>query len=65
MLRWQCSQSMSKMIYCFIHMCIGWDGLSKPTNGCSVYMPIMFVNSKGAKLHSVPYVGGYSYPHSC
>ena len=43
------------MFYCFMHMPIGWVGLSMPTDGCSVCMPIIIVNSKlrGAKQVSV------------
>ena len=39
------------MFYCSMHMPIGWEGLSMPTDVCSVHMSIMFVNSKlwGAK----------------
>ena len=46
------------MFYCSMHMPIGWDGLSMPVDGCSVHIPIMFVNSKfwGAKTDSVPYI---------
>ena len=38
--------SMPKVFYCSVHMPMGWEGLSIPTDGCSLYMPIMFVNSK-------------------
>ena len=37
---------------------IGWNGLSRPTKGCSVCMPIVIINFKarGAKQDSVPYM---------
>ena len=43
------------MFCCSMDMPTGWDGLSTPTDGCSVCMSIMLVNSKfwGAKLDSV------------
>ena len=46
------------MFYCSMHMPIGWEGLSMPTDGCSVHMPIIIFNSKlrGAKQDSVPYM---------
>ena len=46
------------MFYCSMCMPSGWEGLSMSTDGCSVYMPIMFFNSKfwGAKKDSVPYM---------
>ena len=31
---------------CSIHMHIGWNGLSMPTEGCSVHMPIVITNFK-------------------
>ena len=39
------------------HMPIGWNGLSIPTEGCSVHMPII-INSKlrGVEQTSVPYM---------
>ena len=37
---------MPKMFNCSMHMPIGLEGLSMPTDGCTVCMPIMFVNSK-------------------
>ena len=46
------------MFCCSMHMPIGWKGLSMPTDGCSVCMPIIIVNYKfsGAKQDSVPYM---------
>ena len=46
------------MFYCSMHMPIGWEGLSMPTDGCSVCMPIIIINSKlrGAEQDSVPYM---------
>ena len=46
MLRWWCSLSMPKIIYCPVHMTIGGKGLSMPTDGCTVCMLIMFINYK-------------------
>ena len=45
------------MFSCSIAMPIGWEGLSMPTDGCSVHMPII-INSKlrGAEQDSVPYM---------
>ena len=34
------------MFYCPVHMTIEWEDLSMPTDGCSMCMPIMFINSK-------------------
>ena len=34
------------MPYCSMHMAIGWNGLSMPTEGCSVWMPIVITNFK-------------------
>ena len=41
-----------------MHVPIGWEGLSMPTDGCSVHMPIVIINSKvrGAEQDSVPYM---------
>ena len=49
---------MPQMFCCPMDMTIGWEGLSMPTDGCSVHMSIMFVNCKlwGAKQDSVPYM---------
>ena len=46
------------MPYCSMHLPIGWEGLSIPTNGCSVHMPIAIINSKlrGAEQDPVPYM---------
>ena len=46
------------MFYCSMHMPMGWEGLSMPTDGCSVCIPIIIINSKlrGAKQHSVQYM---------
>ena len=53
------------MFYCFMHMPIGWEGLSMPTDGCSVHMPITIVNSKlrGATHNSVPYIVKITFTH--
>ena len=32
------------MLYGFKQMHIGWNGLSMPTEGCSVCMPIVIIN---------------------
>ena len=51
--------NMPRMFYCSVHMPIGWEGLSMPTDGCSLCVPIITVNSKlrCAKRDSVdPYV---------
>ena len=39
-----------------MHMPINWNGLSMPTEGCSVHMPIVIINFKvrGVKQDSVP-----------
>ena len=34
------------MFYCSMHIPIGFEGLNMPTDGCSVYIPIITVNSK-------------------
>ena len=41
-----------------IHMPISWNGLSMPTKGCSVDMPIVIISFKvrGVGQDSVPYV---------
>ena len=46
------------MPYCSMHMPIGWNGLSMPTEGCSVHMPIVITNFKvrSVKQESVPYI---------
>ena len=46
------------MFCCSMHMPVGWEGLSMPTDGCSVCMPIIIINSKlmGAEQDSVPYM---------
>ena len=51
------------MPYCSMCMPIGWEGLSMPTDGCSVCMPIVIINSKlrGAEQDSVPYVSVSMY----
>ena len=43
---------------CSMHMPIGWNGLSMPTKGCSVHMPITITNFKlrGVEQDSVPYM---------
>ena len=52
------SPSMSNMPYCSMHMPIGWNGLSMPTEGCSVHMPIVTTNFKvrGVTQDSVLYM---------
>ena len=42
-------------------MLIGWEGLSMPTDGCSVCIPIIFVNSKflGCLIVLCPIYGEY------
>ena len=46
------------MFCCPMHMPIGWEGLSMPTDECSVCMPINIINSKlkNARQDSVPYI---------
>ena len=46
------------MFYCSMWMPIGWEGLSMPTDGHSVHMPIIIINSRlrGAEQDSVPYM---------
>ena len=46
------------MPYCSMCMPIGWNGLNMPTEGCSVYMPIVITNFKvrGFKQDSVQYM---------
>ena len=57
MLRWWCFLSMPRMFYCFICMPNGWEALSMPTDGCSVCMSTVIINSKlrSAEQDSVPY----------
>ena len=52
------SLSMPNMPYCSMHMPIGWNGLSIPTEGCSVWMPIVITSFKvrAVKKDSVPYM---------
>ena len=38
------SLSMPHMPYCSMHMPIGWNGLSMPTERCSVCIPIAITN---------------------
>ena len=40
-------QSMPSMPYDYMGMPIGWNGLSLPTEGCSVCMPIVIINFYG------------------
>ena len=49
---------MHMVFYCSMHMLIGWEGVSIPTDGCTVCIPIIIINSKlrGAKQDSVPYM---------
>ena len=46
------------MFYCSVCMPTGWEGLSMPTDGCSVCMPIITTNSKlrGAEQDSLSYI---------
>ena len=46
------------MPYSYMHMSIGWNGLSMHTEGCSVCMPIIIINFKlrGVEQDSVPYI---------
>ena len=50
--------SMPSIPYCSMCMPIGWNGLSMPTEGCSVCMPIVIINFKvrGVEQDSVPYM---------
>ena len=49
---------MPSMPYSSLHMPIGWNGLSIPTEGCSVCMPIIITNFKirGVEQDSVQYM---------
>ena len=49
---------MPSVPYSFMHMPIGWNGLSMPNKGCSVHMPIIITNFKlrGVEQDSVPYM---------
>ena len=46
------------MPYCSMSMPIGWNGLSMPTEGCSVHMPTVITNFKvrGDEQDAVPYI---------
>ena len=48
--------SMPSMFCCSMHMPIGWELLNMPTDGCSVCMPIIIINSKlkGVEQDSFP-----------
>ena len=50
--------SMLSMPYSSMHMPIGWNGLSMPTEGCTVCMSTVIINFKvrGVKQGSVPYM---------
>ena len=50
--------SMPSMSDCFMYMPIGWNGLSKPTEGCSTCMPIIITNFKARDVEqdSAPYM---------
>ena len=50
------SLNMPNMPYCSMDMPIGWNGLSMPTSGWSVCMPIVITNFeiRGVKHDSVP-----------
>ena len=39
------------MSYCSVHMPIGWNGLSMPTEGYSVCMPIIITNLRSGLLN--------------
>ena len=49
---------MPSMPYSSMHMPIGWNGLSMPTEWCSVCMPIIITNFKVRVVEqdSVPYM---------
>ena len=51
-------QSIPSMPYASVEMPIGWNGLSTPTKGCSVHMPIVIINFKvrGVGQDSVLYI---------
>ena len=51
------SLSMPIMPYSSMCMPVGLNGLSMPTEGCSVYMPIVLIDFKvrGVTQGSVPY----------
>ena len=58
---------MPSMPYGSMHMPTGWNGLSMPTDGYSVHMPIVIANFKvgGVKYGLCPiYDEGYTCPHS-
>ena len=48
----------ANMCYSSEHMPVGWNGLSMPTDGCSVHMPIVITDFKvrGVKQDFVPYM---------
>ena len=48
-----------------MHMPIGLEGLRIPTGGCSVHMPIIFINFKlrGTEHISVPYMMKFKLTH--
>ena len=47
---------MPSILYASMCMPIGGEGLSMPTDGCSVHMPIIIIDSKlrGAEQDPVP-----------
>ena len=49
---------MPSIPHCSMCMHIGWNGLSMPTEGCSMHMPIIITNFKlrGVEQDSVPYM---------
>ena len=49
---------MPRMFHCSVHMSIALEGLSMPTDGCSVCIPIIIINSMhgGAEQDYVPYM---------
>ena len=60
--------SMPSIPYRSMHMPIGWNGLSMPTDGIFVCMPIIITNFKlmGWETRHFPISDeGDTYPHSC
>ena len=57
--------SMPSMPFCSMGMPIGWNGLSMPTEGSFVHMPIVITNIKlrGVEQNSPIYDEVYTYPH--
>ena len=62
--KWQCSLSMPMVFYFSIHMPIGWEGLSMPTDGCSLCVPIsLLILSTGVLNRTVPYMAKVILTH--